>query len=305
MERMGQYLRKVVPLSESISQFGYKVNNYFQLKDKVWNGPDVEKFFVGNLITGITRKGKYLLFYTKKGMFVAHQRFTGWWEDPSQPEYLKYMETGDAPGLHQKSITAGFGWPSGKRLLFHDSRSLAKLSIHPGINEPKQLDYLASQGPDVLFDQCTDPAWLNFPYDFKWFDRCFQREVEKHPHMEVKLWLLDQKQHAGVGNIMACESLHRAHIHPARALDSLLSDEVNVLFDSVVMVAKEAQKAKCEYDEYIRVFRRKECASCKGPVVRISQANRGSYLCPRCQVPDVAPLPEEVEDVRSETAAET
>lgn len=115
----------------------------------------------------------------------------------------------------------------------------------------------------------------------------------------VKNLLLDQRRIAGVGNIYACESLHRAGLDPRRPGGSLAAREVGRLHDAVRSVLESALElagttfrdyrspdgAPGGYQRRLAVYGRagSPCPRCGGEVRRIVQAGRGTFFCPGCQ----------------------
>ncbi|MFH1144343.1 MAG: zinc finger domain-containing protein, partial [Candidatus Eisenbacteria bacterium] len=111
----------------------------------------------------------------------------------------------------------------------------------------------------------------------------------------IKALLLDQTFLAGLGNIYADETLHRAAIHPlARACD-LPPDRGRALRRSIRAVLHEAIRHRGttfddaygggEYFDRLRVYQRtgKPCLRCRTPIARILVAQRGTHFCPICQ----------------------
>ncbi len=118
-------------------------------------------------------------------------------------------------------------------------------------------------------------------------------------HREIKPLLLDQYFLAGVGNIYADESLHRAGIHPRRKSDSLSGKTLSRLHQAVQGVLKEAIEARGSsvrsyvdssgsaggYQNFLRVYGREgePCTACGARIVREIVGGRSSFYCPRCQ----------------------
>ncbi len=116
---------------------------------------------------------------------------------------------------------------------------------------------------------------------------------------EIKPLLLDQHFLAGVGNIYADESLHRAGIHPRRRSDSLSGEALYRLHRAVQEVLKEAigaggssvrsyvdsQGSAGGYQHSLRVYGREgdPCPACAARIVRKIVGGRSSFYCPRCQ----------------------
>lgn len=275
--RMASYLRFNTPFNQPIVKMGYNVRHYFE--GQSWS--KVNDFFEGNLFERVSRKGKYIIFHTPRGIFLSHQRFTGWWENPSRPDHLNYMEFGKPPGV--KEVKLAFGFLFGSQLRFHDSRTLANLRFYWGTHDASAIDLLKSQGPDVLSLDTMDTAFSVPTYDFDWFRSCWEQVKAKSSKQELKLWLLEQKFHSGVGNILACEALWHAQLNPLMSVLMLNEEQQLFLYGSVLKAANEALHNNVDYPKYIHVFRQKTCGRCGGEIQRIEQANRGTYWCPICQ----------------------
>jgi formamidopyrimidine-DNA glycosylase len=118
----------------------------------------------------------------------------------------------------------------------------------------------------------------------------------------IKVALLDQRAIAGIGNLYASEILLCAGIHPARPCSGLTAAEWGKIHRSQMEVLEEA--IRCEgstlsdgtyrnalnraggYQNHHRVYGRagELCRACrKAQVVRIVQAQRATFFCPRCQ----------------------
>ena len=110
---------------------------------------------------------------------------------------------------------------------------------------------------------------------------------------------MDGRVVVGVGNIYACEALHRAGIHPRRAAGRISPGRWDRLAASVVEVLTEAicqggttlndfadgggnpgyfQVALSVYDR-----EGQKCGRCGSSIRRIVQGGRSTYYCPGCQ----------------------
>jgi formamidopyrimidine-DNA glycosylase len=115
----------------------------------------------------------------------------------------------------------------------------------------------------------------------------------------VKSALLDQSRVAGVGNIYADETLHRAGVNPLRRLDELKPAEIERIHSALREVLSEAiswggssvsdyvdlRGERGEFQESHRVYRREgeSCATCGAAIRREVVSGRSTYFCPRCQ----------------------
>ncbi len=119
---------------------------------------------------------------------------------------------------------------------------------------------------------------------------------------EIKVALLDQRVAAGIGNLYASEILHRSRIHPQLRSDRLTQADIAALHESVLHVLSEAIRYEGStlgdgtyrnalnkaggYQNEHRVYAREgeRCPTCrKSDIIRIVQAQRSTFFCPRCQ----------------------
>ncbi len=116
---------------------------------------------------------------------------------------------------------------------------------------------------------------------------------------KVKSLIMDQRAVAGVGNIYACEILHRTGIHPERIAATLTKDDWKKVFRQAKVVLKTAIKkrgtsisdwrdlygCKGENQHELKAYGRegKSCSICGGTISRIKQNGRSTFFCPDCQ----------------------
>ena len=229
---------------------------------------DLGQRLTGARVTGVGRRAKFGLIGTDRGdTLVFHLGMSGHWRiDPVDldPHDHLLLETDE-----------------GRRLALNDARRFGSVDLiaTEGLDEWPPL---AGLGPDALGRN-----------DARWFRSRF--EGRRAP---VKALLLDQRIIAGLGNIYACEALHRAGIHPARAAGSISLGRLERLAAAIPQVLGEAVAAggstlrdfvspdgtlgyfSARFDVYDREG--KPCA-CGGRVKRIVQGGRSTFYCPRCQ----------------------
>ncbi|HEY4432991.1 MAG TPA: DNA-formamidopyrimidine glycosylase family protein, partial [Candidatus Cybelea sp.] len=144
----------------------------------------------GECITGVHRRGKYAVLELTSGRsLVTSLRMTG---------RLVVQRDGepDFPGTH---VVLNF--TDGTRLSFADVRTFGRMRlVEPGEAwdrdlgiEPLSADFTAEAVAGMLSGRTTP----------------------------VKVFLLDQRRIAGIGNIYACEALWEAGIRPSRPVKSL------------------------------------------------------------------------------------
>ena len=115
----------------------------------------------------------------------------------------------------------------------------------------------------------------------------------------VKVLLMDPKAIAGIGNIYACEILHRASISPLRPAATLNVKAWKNIFRLARQILEtgiekrgtsvsdwrdlygcpgENQHELCAYGQEGRT-----CTICGGVIVRVKQGGRSTFYCPGCQ----------------------
>jgi formamidopyrimidine-DNA glycosylase len=111
----------------------------------------------------------------------------------------------------------------------------------------------------------------------------------------IKPLLLDQRFVAGVGNIYADESLHRAGIHPTRPASKVKDADARKLYAAVQAVLLEGIAANGasfdwvypggNFQDNFRVYGQtgKPCRTCGAPIKRIVVGQRSTHFCAKCQ----------------------
>ena len=222
----------------------------------------------GSLVTGLERRGKYLIFKTDRGHgFVIHFRMTG--------SLIAGQTDSDLPPYCRTVIKMD----RGLSLFFVDPRKFGSIELLS--NCETKLDKL---GPEPLEDEFT-PVWLE--------------KIFKDRKASVKAVLLDQKNVAGIGNMYADEALFQARINPLVPAGNLRHDQVLRLHAAIRSVLNRAVERKgatvSDYtrpggeagqaqDDFCVAHRRGcRCPDCDSPIERIVVCQRGTYLCPVCQ----------------------
>jgi len=116
---------------------------------------------------------------------------------------------------------------------------------------------------------------------------------------KIKTLIMNQSVIYGIGNIYACEILHRAGIHPERTAATLTKDDWGRIFRQAKGVLKKAIEKrgtsisdwrdlygrKGENQHELKIYGKKgdACSICGGTICRIKQGGRGTFYCPDCQ----------------------
>jgi formamidopyrimidine-DNA glycosylase len=240
--------------------------------DLPWEGiikrPSVKEFrsrVVGQRVTDLSRRGKYLLFSLSSGeVLIMHMKMTG-----------SLLLNSDDDRFARVFICLD----DGARVTFRDPRKFGAMWLAgDGSTVSDKL------GPEPLEDGFTSEALARILYNRA---------------APVKAVLIDQSRIAGIGNMYADEALFEAKIHPQRPAGSLNGEEIKRLHRAIRRVLRAAISSKgASVRNYIRPggelgtahdeFRvahgqGKKCPGCGTPIQRITVRNRGTYFCPRCQ----------------------
>ena len=244
-----------------------------------WEGivrkPSPEEFcsrLIGERITGLSRRGKYLIFRLSSGKaLIIHLKMTG---------SLLLNHASDTPG---RFIRAVLHLDNGSQLRFRDPRKFGVMWLVEDVGS-----VVAKLGPEPLEENFTAEVMA---------ERLAKRKAP------IKPILLDQNFIAGIGNMYADEALYDASIHPLRPAASLSQEETVKLHHAIKQVLGAAVGNKgASVANYFRPsgelgkahfeFRvahglgGKFCQRCGTPIERIVVRNRGTYFCPKCQVLD-------------------
>ncbi len=207
----------------------------------------------------LERRGKYILFGLGKLSLIMHLRMSG---------RLLWQREGPWPP-HTRLVLQ---FPHG-HVVFVDVRRLGTVEL--------ASEALEQLGPEAL----SDPSFLP--------------QALKRSRTPIKVWLLDQRNIAGIGNIYAAEILFRAGVDPRRPANSLTAKEVARLQAAIPAVLEEAIKAMGttlpdnayqtpeseagDYEPWVYGREGLPCKVCGTRVERIELGGRGTYFCPTCQ----------------------
>jgi formamidopyrimidine-DNA glycosylase len=248
---------------------GHTITAITLFDEKIVRQPSVEEFnsrLIGEAITRVGRRGKYLLFSLTSGQtLVIHLRMTGslWLKPPD------------------RFVRAVIHFNGGVKLYFRDPRKFGVMWLVEDKNSV--TDKL---GPEPLEAKFTAKTLA---------------EALSGRTAPIKALLCDQSFIAGIGNMYADEALFLAKIHPMRAGGSLSEEEIERLYQAIRQVLAAAIGDKgASVNTYFRpdgqigtahfqfrvAHRRGEsCPVCGTPLERITVRNRGTYFCPKCQPP--------------------
>ncbi|HKQ96678.1 MAG TPA: bifunctional DNA-formamidopyrimidine glycosylase/DNA-(apurinic or apyrimidinic site) lyase [Candidatus Polarisedimenticolia bacterium] len=249
----------------------------------------------GARLTGVRRRSKYLLLDTDAGVtLLMHLGMSGriWVSESARPARP-----------HEHVV---FGLDDGRDIRFADPRRFGMVDLVPDerLEEHPRLRGLGPEPIDddaVAGDPASGDAYARAAAAATAAEALAERfwRVTRGRKKPVKNFLMDTRAVAGVGNIYACESLHRAAIRPSRAVQRLNRDDWSRLVKAVRVVLGEAIEAggttlrdffNAEEEAgyfavRLRVYDRegKACPRCRAVVRRRVMAGRSTFYCPACQ----------------------
>ena len=225
----------------------------------------------GRAIVEVRRRGKYLILELEGHRdLVLHLGMTG---------SLILASAEDERPRHTHLV---FHLADGRDLLYVDPRTFGETAlVRRGDHRP--LRGLHAMGPEPLAEDFT----------------CEALAAALRGRCRTKPALMDQSRVAGIGNIYADETLHRAGINPLRRLDRLTPLEIERIHTAMREVLSEAiSRGGSSVSDYVdlrgergrfqdshRVYRRagEPCPNCGETIRRERVSGRSTYFCPRCQ----------------------
>ena len=236
------------------------------LRALIWLHPSIARdsasrvnTLIGRTVERVVRVAKWQeLRFSDGAVMVVHFRMTGDWAVTAR-------------ALAPAHARAHFVFSGSRHVWLVDSRALARVTMRDH-DEPSAV---SRTGPDAL-DPTLDAIALRARF-----------ATRRSP---IKQVLLDQSVIAGIGNIYATEALWKARIHPATPAAQLSLARVARLLDGVrwTMGLAFEQMGRHQYgtasDRFCAYDREGEaCSRCGSSISRITQGQRSTYFCRRCQ----------------------
>jgi formamidopyrimidine-DNA glycosylase len=237
--------------------------------------PEPELFVdlvAGMRIESVGRRGKFILIRLEENrVLVVHLGMTG---------QLRIVDPATPIPDHTHAI---FDLDDGRQLRYRDPRRFGRILL--GTEE----DLLLARAMPRLGPEPIDPD----------FSPEHLYQALRRRKAPLKAVLLDQATLAGVGNIYADESLHRAHLRPdriagklsrksaARLHESLRSSLETAILNrgSSVDTYRDAWGELGGQQEVLQVYGRggEPCLTCGRPLASIRIAGRTTVFCRTCQ----------------------
>lgn len=229
------------------------------------------QFLVGQTVTGLRRRGKYLLLDMSQGLLLMHLGMSG---------SMRFSHDLSLPGVHDHfDLVTNRG-----TLRLHDPRRFGAVVYAANEQSVAAIKLLGALGMEPLSDSFSLTE--------------FQAGL-KRSRMPIKSLLLGGRVVVGVGNIYACEVLFRAGIRPTVSAQRIGAERVHKLHQAIRVVLAQAvemggttlrdfsnaQGSAGHFQTATSVYGRvgELCQVCDSVVRLVRQGQRSTYFCPGCQ----------------------
>lgn len=222
-------------------------------------------------ITAVKRRAKYILLETESGHhLLMHLGMSGSLRISSPEEELR---------KHDHLV---FRLSNGLEMRYHDPRRFGcALWIDADFSQHALIKKL---GPEPLSDAFSLTSFI---------------DSSSKKQKAIKLHIMDNATVVGVGNIYACESLHIAGISPKRAANNICKPRLKKLYEAIRFVLQRSidqggttlrdflhsDGQPGYFQQQLEVYGRENelCRSCETPIKKITQGQRSTFYCPKCQ----------------------
>jgi formamidopyrimidine-DNA glycosylase len=222
-------------------------------------------------ILDVDRRAKYVIIRLDRDeSLVVHLRMTG------------RLTVVDQPAVPDSHTHVVLQLDDGRQLFFRDTRKFGRIWLL----DRDGLDVLYGKlGPEPLDDALTAESF---------------RTLLRRRKGRLKPLLLDQALIAGLGNIYVDEALWQARLHPLQTVAALDDSQIDALYAAIRDVLQRSIDHRgTTFSDYrdgwgfrgenqyrLNVYGREDqpCPRCGTPIERLLVAQRGTHVCPRCQV---------------------
>ena len=223
----------------------------------------------GQVISDVYRRGKYILMPVESGTILWHLGMSG---------SMRVLPINSPVARHEH---VEMRLDSGLALKFRDPRRFGSLLLAG--EDPMQHRLLHNLGPEPLTEA---------------FNADYLYAICRNRSLSIKSVIMDSHKVVGVGNIYACEALFSAGIRPTREAGSISKKRLARLVETIkqtLSLAIEQGGTTLQdfssadgnpgyFRQSLQVYGVKgNCNTCGKPIRQISQNQRSSYFCPKCQ----------------------
>ena len=223
----------------------------------------------GLQIGQVYRRGKYILMPVGPATLIWHLGMSG---------SMRVLPVDSAIEKHEH---VEMQLESGLALKFRDPRRFGSLLFTA--DDPLQHRLLRRLGPEPLCEE---------------FNGDYLYQICRKRNAPIKSLIMDSHKVVGVGNIYACEALFSAGIRPTREAGSISRKRLFRLVDTIKStLASAIEQGGTTLQDFSQVdgkpgyFKQSlnvygvkgGCSHCGKTIKQITQNQRSSYYCPKCQ----------------------
>ena len=228
---------------------------------------DIEKL-IGQQLTQLTRRSKYILAHFEQDQMLWHLGMSG---------SFRLCQQSDEVRKHDHLIIDF----EDVQLRYHDPRRFGCILWLDQANQSKLIDTL---GPEPLSED---------------FNATYLAEKLNKKNVAIKVALMDNHVVVGVGNIYATESLFNIGVHPAQPASTLTKSQIKNLVVEVKRILKQAidlggstlrdysnaEGEKGYFQQTLLAYGRagEMCVNCETTLENLKLGQRASVFCPQCQ----------------------
>ncbi len=226
----------------------------------------VEQFktaLINETFIGFERLGKNIILELNNYYLVSHLRMEG-----------KYFLRFNTPLTKHDHVIFYF---DNSYLAYNDTRKFGTFHLY---SKDETIQCLQNYGEDAL---CITQAQFY--------------EKVKNKKTTLKNLLLDQSNISGIGNIYADEIIYLSKMHPSQPTETISKRKYYEILQNTKIVLNRAIQAggttiRTYTSDYeidgrfqlsLNVHMQKQCPKCFSPISKIKVAQRGTYICPKCQ----------------------
>jgi formamidopyrimidine-DNA glycosylase len=252
------------------------------------------KRLIGASVTSLERRAKYLIAHLSTGeALVMHLGMTGRFhvQAPGEREAHLLGDYETEVDTDSKHMHAVFDMAGGGRVTYSDPRRFGYMLLIPE-GELAEHALIRGLGVEPLSAELTEEYLAR---------RAAGRRTD------LKAFLMDQRNIAGLGNIYVCEALFRAGLKPSRPAQALATKSgkptphagrlvaaIKEVLEAAILAGgstlrdyRQADGTSGAFQNTFLVYGREgePCArsGCRGIVRRTIQGGRSSFFCPVCQ----------------------
>ena len=246
---------------------------------------------VGQTLTGVRRRGKFIVLDLSRDRIAVNAMLTGRFQlaavgDKLPQSTAVILRFGARGGRPPKTAdwTKGAAWlpaPDAEaEIRYRDPSQMGKVYLLPaGVTRPVVGFEDAEQGPDADDRALTPEVW--------------RERIRRHPG-ELKSLLRNQAFVAGIGNAYSDEILHAAKLSPFRRRSSLAPEEIDALYEAMRSTLARAieilrERVPPTFEKQVRDFLGvhlrggEACPRCGTRLSEVSSRSEATTFCRGCQ----------------------